>query len=468
MLALAQLALVITGCSCEQNGATADAAARDARSPCVWDKPETCRIETGVKIKWKLSIPCDCQPGGPSVGPKGTIYFAVGGKFTLGSELYAVAPSGKIKWKRLLKGLAENDLCYTPVVDPDGAVYVTSDDGYLHRFSPDGKLQWTLRFDGPFEPWDPERRIAARPVVSSTGEIYVVAADKQVYAVDAKGKVRWRYRMQHLGTWSEVDPVLADGRLFVPVRSPPQIIALNVTDGKALWKRELDTYIGNVGVLGRLLSPQAVNGQLHVAVFHSSAVFVALSQSTGKDVWHHSLPTAPFAGPAGPLFVGPDGDMYAFVISLKKPPYDDSFTYLQSLSKTGKPLFQAFYSKTEPYTTWSRGPLGADGELYAVAFGNSVYKDGKLVTPQRLISYSVHERRYKTQLDLTDYRLSPSSPALLPDGTLLFFTADDGEGAGNTHLIAVQTRSAGLARSGWPKDGHDNRNSGDVSTPLFD
>jgi len=31
-------------------------------------------------------------------------------------------------------------------------------------------------------------------------------------------------------------------------------------------------------------------------------------------------------------------------------------------------------------------------------------------------------------------------------------------------VYAVQTQSAGLARGGWPRSGHDNQSSGDVAT----
>jgi outer membrane protein assembly factor BamB len=53
----------------------------------------------------------------------------------------------------------------------------------------------------------------------------------------------------------------------------------------------------------------------------------------------------------------------------------------------------------------------------------------------------------------------PSSPAMAPSGTIYISSTD-------STVYALRSASPGLAASPWPKFRHDNRNTGNVSTPV--
>ncbi len=54
-----------------------------------------------------------------------------------------------------------------------------------------------------------------------------------------------------------------------------------------------------------------------------------------------------------------------------------------------------------------------------------------------------------------------SSPALSCDGTIYV-------GTSNGRVLALQADSDGIADSSWPKYQHDNRNTGNLATKIYD
>ncbi len=92
----------------------------------------------------------------------------------------------------------------SPVIGPDGTIYVGSVDGTLNALRSDGKLRWSYVCDEP---------IFSTAAVSQTGTVYVGCDDDTLMAFSTEGTQRWTYSMKH-----DVDsaPVIgADGVVYV-------------------------------------------------------------------------------------------------------------------------------------------------------------------------------------------------------------------------------------------------------------
>jgi outer membrane protein assembly factor BamB len=112
-----------------------------------------------------------------------------------------------------------DEFYYTPVMGPDGTVYVTGrkpddDTGLLVALAPDLMLRWERRLP---------RRWDASPVVGSDGVVYAGSADGTVYATDAQGRPLWEFRAQ-----GAVGPIVmgADGTLYFGCDRESELYAL--------------------------------------------------------------------------------------------------------------------------------------------------------------------------------------------------------------------------------------------------
>ena len=74
--------------------------------------------------------------GTSAISLDGTIYYNGYG------SLYAITPSGKLKWKTMNGG--DSMEWSSPAIGLDGTIYVTSWEwGYLRAYNPDGSLKWS-------------------------------------------------------------------------------------------------------------------------------------------------------------------------------------------------------------------------------------------------------------------------------------------------------------------------------------
>jgi hypothetical protein len=177
-------------------------------------------------LKWARNFefiidPCDPNSetkGGwpfaaPAVGADGTIYQTL----LYDSNLYAIeGETGDIIWSVELadpcSGWFEaNDLATlrysdgwsSPVVGPDGTIYVSLDDAYLRAVNPDGGIEWVSKLGemGGFT-----------LTVGSDGLIYAASDDNNLYVVNSEGEEVATFEGEGWLSW----PVIgADGTLYV-------------------------------------------------------------------------------------------------------------------------------------------------------------------------------------------------------------------------------------------------------------
>ena len=120
----------------------------------------TARSAAG-RIQWRFQADGLYIQGRAGIGPDGTIY-----ALDVGGHLYALTPSGGVKWIFNTGPVAIQSV----EVGPDGTIYFGSSVNKIYAVNPDGTLKWTIT--------DPSgAQVGAGPDVGPDGKIYAVTED---------------------------------------------------------------------------------------------------------------------------------------------------------------------------------------------------------------------------------------------------------------------------------------------------
>jgi outer membrane protein assembly factor BamB len=150
----------------------------------------------------------------PIVGPDGTIYIGSGD-----NVFYAITSTGKIKWTFRTQSLIRS----TAAIGMDGTIYFGSNDCCLYALTERGKLQWSYTTNGP---------IGSSPTVGPDGTIYFGCNDTYLYAIRSNGNPKWRYKTGHKITFST--PAIADDGTIYVGSYDHKLHAVN-PDGSQKW-----------------------------------------------------------------------------------------------------------------------------------------------------------------------------------------------------------------------------------------
>jgi PQQ-like domain/IPT/TIG domain len=112
-------------------------------------------------VQWRFQADGLYIQGRAGIGPDGTIY-----ALDVGGHLYALTPSGGVKWIFNTGPVAIQSV----EVGPDGTIYFASSVNKIYAVTPDGTLKWTIT--------DPSgAQVGAGPDVGPDGKIYAVTED---------------------------------------------------------------------------------------------------------------------------------------------------------------------------------------------------------------------------------------------------------------------------------------------------
>lgn len=125
-------------------------------------------LDPNGKVRWRVPLPGNA-PWAPTITADGQVCVGV----RSGQVLALSAKDGAVAWQ-YQTGLPLND---SPVVSPDGTVFVPAGDKHLHALAPDGKTRWCYARPG----WT-----ASRPAVPGDGVMYVGGADGWLYALESQ------------------------------------------------------------------------------------------------------------------------------------------------------------------------------------------------------------------------------------------------------------------------------------------
>ncbi|HWD50673.1 MAG TPA: PQQ-binding-like beta-propeller repeat protein [Rhizomicrobium sp.] len=194
---------------------------------------------------------------------------------------------------------------------------------------------------------DAASRLTAPPIVAG-GRVFMLDADTHLYVFDARtGKPLWnedvgpktgrknfwnKMSLGLMGKDTRIDPskgfgggvAFDNGRLFVTTGFG-SIIALNPTNGKQIWKTDLDVPIVN--------APVANGGRVFVSSQDNH--FFAFAQIDGRQLWDHQGITenagileSTSAAVAGEYVIAPysSGELFALRVTNGKSAWSDMLT----------------------------------------------------------------------------------------------------------------------------------------------
>ena len=165
--------------------------ARDAQGHTSRWSPgiRTCVLDSAL-VKWVTQVG-EVTEHCPAIGPDGTVYASCY------DGLIALTPDGALKWKY---SYAEGPR--SPVVAPNGSIYIVDDDGWLHALTAGGLCQWCSE----------EASWQHSPAVGPDGTIYV-GGYYSLLALNWDGTEKWRTSMDRLPYGSPV--ITTNGKVLV-------------------------------------------------------------------------------------------------------------------------------------------------------------------------------------------------------------------------------------------------------------
>jgi len=240
----------------------------------------------------------------PVIGPDGTVYLA-----GTDGRLYALTPDGSKKWEFQ----AEESLFTTPSLDAWGRLYFGDLDGWFYSLYPDGSLRWKYRLaEGT------DRRILGSPAVSPEGVSFVAAWNNQLYSISPDGGLLWQAALNGLPTGAPALDGLGNVYVACLDSSDAQLAVYKFTpiSPTPVWTCREPLWNSS----NRVIASPAIEtdrNNLYIGTCTNTAGLVfALDLTDGQVVFRKSLPKGILSSPAirddGIVLVGClDGKLYA-------------------------------------------------------------------------------------------------------------------------------------------------------------
>lgn len=344
--------------------------------------------DTGTP-SWIFSCPAvACTATSPVLAPDGTVYLSNGF-----NDLYAINTDSTAKWVfEAGKGVDGTEGLSNPATAADGTIYVAiaglGNFGgmshlttYLYALDSSGTQKWVFQAPTP-SPAAP----FVSPTVGSDGTVYVVTTDGYLYAVTNQGDEKWAF-LTTSGIAINSSPAIgADGTIYLGA-DDHNLYAIAST-GSLKWK---------FPTLGEVESSPALASDGTIYVGSDDDNLYALNPD-GTKKWSF-LTGGPVESPSiaadGTVYVGSaDNNFYAlnppdgsrkWEINFIDPPTDaaigkDGTVYVGSSFGFGAGLFAFNPDGTQKWASigglgfdYTSPAVGPDGTIYIDAIGGDLY-----------------------------------------------------------------------------------------------
>jgi serine protease AprX len=174
--------------------------------------------------RWQLRLGPDSAGAAattPVVGPDGTIYVTTSAN---PGSIFAVSPTGSLRWT----GVSRKDVpfSYPPIVGPAQTLYLPSVERVVYVVnSANGALRGVLSTQG---------KIVAPPALASDGSLYVTAEERSLYAFGPDGRLRFEFRPP-AGKFTTSPAPTPDGQLVYAAVEEGVLYAVNAATGTQQW-----------------------------------------------------------------------------------------------------------------------------------------------------------------------------------------------------------------------------------------
>lgn len=340
-----------------------------------------------MPVRWQKSLPADItlNEAAPLLHD-GKLYLVS----QSGQVLALDTASGALVWQ------AEQDTSFqtTPLLGPDGVLYLGGANGTFYAIGPDGETRWE------FTPDEPNSFRLGGAALDENGILYTGGTAETLYAIDsASGSELWRFQAR--APLDNAPVVTADRVYFLALDQT--LYALNRETGEYIWEFQTGQPISD-------LAP-ALTATEDI-IFGSADPWLYSVSRHGLENWSYVMQAGLSASPV----IGVDGTVYA--------PTADGTLY--AVDASGELIW-----KVNLGARIQAAPvLGDEGTIYAgTAAGKvyGIYNDGTIEW--------VHQANGAIQGRL-----------LLDEQGILYGGTDQGQ------VIAIQTASSGPAIGEWPME----------------
>ena len=383
---------------------------------------------------------------------------SAGGPHLIKPSLTVDAP--KVLWKTQHNGFQSGNLSDAgPVLSKDRLVFQAGD--WVYFINKDGTKPQTVKY-GKTD------YCTSGLVADMDGNVYYTAPDA-VYSLDSLGKLRWSVANGSL----KLGPAGGSGCLYglTPVFGPDGVLyaatndevvrAFRASDGKVLWSQPAPadkySYSRVMGGAGKALF--VAFGREHTDALDTrdgsnlgSFVDPTLGQSFTWD-WSNWVEGWDIGIAAGRLV--------AFDVCGHSK-WATSITRGSGVVAAGEALVTGSKGTLILYAAdgnVAAGPAPAEGIPIAAGADGTVYTfrcdDIGMTSTNRILAYS-YDLKELWRLDLSARACLGITGNVVLDDDGTMYLSRPGESTG-AEIIAIQTRSPGLANSSWPSFRHDNR-----------
>lgn len=283
-------------------------------------------------LRWEfLNRESDEYLPAPAVGDDGTVYIGCSN-----DSFYAINPGGTIKWTSFIG----EDILATAALGANGTIYVHTTGDSLIALRPDGTRAWSCLTGGG----------NSSPVIGPDGTVFVASQDGGLYAIDpSSGTRKWTYPL----STAQVDasPAIDDSLLAIYVADEDgRLASVNLADGTENWW---------VRIGENPSSP--VIGPDHTVYIGAGGKLLAIDHETGSTVWTYDQPMA-FGALSAPA-VSSTGSIY-FLVTLGKKGFQGDLDSLYAVNSNGTRRWACALGEGYSDVFISSPKLDADGNIY--------------------------------------------------------------------------------------------------------